>query len=247
MAWTVPRDWTTGEIVTETMMDTHVRDNLNYLKGATGAISLDGDVTVNDAASALFALNHTSGVFKSYHGISSAGAAAWNINRNPDSGAFDDTAKSHASMTMDGSGTSSFIAWRTAAAANTFGTERMRLNGAGFLGIGRTVPQGVLHTYDSISGLLKYEFDGLDGTARTLIPDGAGDVLYSVSFWALIRSSGGTVVHVLPTNVAPGANVNMYSSGADIVQFQVAANGAVTVQRTGGALTYKVSLLLHWL
>lgn len=32
MAWTTPRDWTTGELVTEAMMDTHVKDNLVYLK-----------------------------------------------------------------------------------------------------------------------------------------------------------------------------------------------------------------------
>lgn len=37
MAWTTPRDWTTGEVVTEAMMDTHVRDNLSYLKGEVDA------------------------------------------------------------------------------------------------------------------------------------------------------------------------------------------------------------------
>lgn len=31
MAWTTPRDWTTGELVTSTIMNTHVRDNLNAL------------------------------------------------------------------------------------------------------------------------------------------------------------------------------------------------------------------------
>lgn len=31
-SWTTPRDWTNGELVTDTMMDTHVRDNLLYLK-----------------------------------------------------------------------------------------------------------------------------------------------------------------------------------------------------------------------
>lgn len=31
MAWTAPRDWTAGELVTEAMMDTHIKDNLNYL------------------------------------------------------------------------------------------------------------------------------------------------------------------------------------------------------------------------
>ena len=31
MAWSTPRTWTTDEIVTKTMMDTDVRDNMNYL------------------------------------------------------------------------------------------------------------------------------------------------------------------------------------------------------------------------
>ena len=32
MGWTTPRDWATDELVTEAMMDTHVKDNLNHLK-----------------------------------------------------------------------------------------------------------------------------------------------------------------------------------------------------------------------
>jgi hypothetical protein len=32
MAWTTPRTWATGELVTKTIMDTHIRDNLNALK-----------------------------------------------------------------------------------------------------------------------------------------------------------------------------------------------------------------------
>ena len=31
MAWTSPRTWTTGELVTAALMNTHVRDNLSYL------------------------------------------------------------------------------------------------------------------------------------------------------------------------------------------------------------------------
>lgn len=31
MAWSVPRTWTTGEVVTAAMMNTDVRDNLNFL------------------------------------------------------------------------------------------------------------------------------------------------------------------------------------------------------------------------
>lgn len=32
MAWTSPRTWNVGELVTKLIMDTHIRDNLNYLK-----------------------------------------------------------------------------------------------------------------------------------------------------------------------------------------------------------------------
>jgi hypothetical protein len=30
--WTTPRTWATGEVVTESMLNTHVRDNLEYVK-----------------------------------------------------------------------------------------------------------------------------------------------------------------------------------------------------------------------
>lgn len=46
MAWTAPRDWTTGELVTASIMNTHVRDNLvdlrtdvDYLEGKPYAIA----------------------------------------------------------------------------------------------------------------------------------------------------------------------------------------------------------------
>ena len=31
MAWTSPRTWTAGELISKAIMDTHVRDNLNAL------------------------------------------------------------------------------------------------------------------------------------------------------------------------------------------------------------------------
>ena len=56
MAWTTPRTWTTGEVVTKTIMDTHVRDNLNALASLdfaqitsdTAAISATTDATAVD-------------------------------------------------------------------------------------------------------------------------------------------------------------------------------------------------------
>lgn len=37
MAWTTPRDWTGTEFVTEAIMDTHVKDNLNALRNGQRA------------------------------------------------------------------------------------------------------------------------------------------------------------------------------------------------------------------
>lgn len=37
MAWTIPRNWTAGELITALIMNTHIRDNLNYLKGQVDA------------------------------------------------------------------------------------------------------------------------------------------------------------------------------------------------------------------
>lgn len=37
MIWTAPRTWMTGEIVAAAMMNTHVRDNLDFLKGQVDA------------------------------------------------------------------------------------------------------------------------------------------------------------------------------------------------------------------
>lgn len=36
MGWTAPRTWVTAEVVTAALMNTHVRDNLRYLKGLDG-------------------------------------------------------------------------------------------------------------------------------------------------------------------------------------------------------------------
>src|SRR5262245_9497185 len=178
MAWTSPSDWTVSEIVTAAKMNTHVRDNLKFLKGASGQIDLDSDLLITNAQTQLLTLENSGGAARAYFGVNTAAGAVWDVNRNPTGGAFDDTAKSHARIAMDGSGTSSFITFLVANAANTTGTERLRVTGAGYMGLNRSSPQGLLHGYNTISGFMHYEFDGVDGTARTVIPDGTGDVQY---------------------------------------------------------------------
>lgn len=76
MAWTAPRTWSTGELVTATMMNTHVRDNLLALKtppaasvatfSATSTTSttfvdyLDVTITFNTEGGAVMAFLSTS-------------------------------------------------------------------------------------------------------------------------------------------------------------------------------------------
>ena len=52
--WTTPRDWTTAELVTETMMDTHVKGNFNALMNAlartcSGRLTLTSGTAVTTA------------------------------------------------------------------------------------------------------------------------------------------------------------------------------------------------------
>lgn len=42
MAWTAPRTWVTLELVTAAIMNTHVRNNLLYLKGEAGPVEVEG-------------------------------------------------------------------------------------------------------------------------------------------------------------------------------------------------------------
>lgn len=46
MAWTSPKTWSADELVTNTMLNTHLRDNLNYLKAKPyGKASLATQIT----------------------------------------------------------------------------------------------------------------------------------------------------------------------------------------------------------
>ena len=44
MAWTAPRTHTVGELITASILNTHIRDNLLYLKGNAGTITFDAAI-----------------------------------------------------------------------------------------------------------------------------------------------------------------------------------------------------------
>lgn len=45
MAWTTPRTWATGEVVTASIMNTHVRDNLNAVGASTAQVTTSETTT----------------------------------------------------------------------------------------------------------------------------------------------------------------------------------------------------------
>lgn len=256
MAWTAPRTWAAFEVVTAANFNTHLRDNLKYLKGQAGTIAFEDGATFAaavtvDGSGAQIIADNSAAAFRGFWGVNNSSLSIWDVNRSPITGTFDDTAKSHARIALDGTGSASSIQFLTANAANTVGTERMRIDSTGKVGIGRTAPQGQLHVYGSISGIIHYEFDGVDGTARTVLPDGAGDVLYTLWLAWVIRASTGEIRcdSISSSSFAPGSNLTLQSlnAGADVCQLAIAANGSVTVQRTAGAKTYKVGIWMLWI
>lgn len=74
MAWTTPRTWTTGEIVTAAYMNTHVRDNL--LETAPAKVTTLGDLIIGSGAGAIKRLGR--GSAHAVLGVNSSGTdLAW--------------------------------------------------------------------------------------------------------------------------------------------------------------------------
>ena len=122
---------------------------------------------------------------------------------------------------------------------------------AGDLGLGavRLAPGGLLHGYDQSSGFLHWENAAVGGTAVTVIADGAYDVTAALCAQYVLKSSGGTPPDDWQAGVVtlePGTNGNLYNEEATL-RLSVSAGGAVTLQRTAGASTFKVALWLLWI
>jgi len=97
-----------------------------------------------------------------------------------------------------------------------------------------------VYHWEAVSGVeLSWEYDGLDGTLRTILP--AGSIVDGVMFDGIMVSS--TAVKRYPDgNVEPGSSQVIDFGGGNQVTIASAAGGDFTIQRTAGALTYHVKL-----
>ncbi len=46
MSWVAPRTYVTGEVITASILNQHIRDNLRYLKGLEGDVTFDDDIDI---------------------------------------------------------------------------------------------------------------------------------------------------------------------------------------------------------
>lgn len=117
---------------------------------------------------------------------------------------------------------------------------------AGDVGFGAT-PQGKMHAHDGTGGFMFVTKTGITGTAQTIIPNGTGDVVYQLLADIAWRDSAGNSGSVTRALAPGGSNYIVDDGGSNVLTLAVAANGAVTVQRTAGSRTYTVSMIMTWL
>lgn len=230
MGWTAPRTWVVGEIETAAIFNPHIRDNLLYLKGNAGAVTIEDELlSVVAAGGTLTAqgTNNTSfGRLRLIGKKTSAAAVEWRIMAN----AISDTGE---------------LAFYDVAAT----AERMRIDNAGFVGIGTAAPQGKLHIARAAAGGMMFLSGTISGTLNTLAV--AGTVTVMAIMWGMIRNNGGTSLSFIGlisanTFALGTALVVNCNTASDQVTITVTAGGAVTAQRTAGSNSHELHVTVYY-
>jgi hypothetical protein len=232
MGWTAPASWSVSEIVLASKMNTHIRDNLDYLKGNAGAVAISDRVGITVAANNTtgdLSLDGAYGAINDYHQIGWLGVSA-----------IRGIASAGGEMSFD------FILQSAGSGTIATGRNVMRMNGGnGNVGIGTTSPQGKIHAVGAGGGFMFLSANAVDGTLQTLAV--AGTVTQFASFYAIGRNNTGGGVATLNPGNATGLNqlINFPAGLTDTVTIGVTAGGAITVQRTAGAnATHQVLMLV---
>lgn len=92
-----------------------------------------------------------------------------------------------------------------------------------------------------------WNYSAVADTAITVIPNAAGDVTELLTCMYAVAEVTGTDTGGGVVSLAPSESYNICSDATNILTLAVAADGSVTVQRTAGTDTYKVSLWMTWI
>ncbi len=250
MAWSAPRTWVVSEVVTASVMNAHVRDNLKYLKGQAGDVTIEDRVNIpltSGTNGKGLRIGDATNQYANFQGLdlSSNSYIFFSTNRQYDGSAWQQLNARAAGLVQI---TQDALTFATFPASSSVPTVRFKIDNAGNVGIGTVTPQGPLHAVGAGGGFMFLSLSGVNGTLQT--PVVAGTVTYGVYGRAAIRSSqpatnasdfsagGGALL-------APGSSVAL-TVGADTITIAVTAGGAITVQRTAGSNTHVVNLFIMY-
>jgi hypothetical protein len=242
MAWTAPRDWTAGEVVTETMMDVHVRDNLQYLKDLFDGVqnqTWTPAYAATDANPVTIALRKARGtlaapaivnafdnlgdiLFQGHDGATYQTAARITVNVATGPGAGDMPGRMDFYTTPDGSATS---------------VLNFRLGSAGQLQVG-----------DGSAAFPVWTF--LNDTDTGMWRSGANQLEFSVggSSYFTLNTAGAlsaqpmTVVSTAATTL----KLNRFSSDGVLVDFMRDSSSIGSISVAGGVVAYNPFMGAHY-
>jgi hypothetical protein len=86
----------------------------------------------------------------------------------------------------------------------------------------------------------------IGGTAKTVRPNGTGDVT-AIAFATATTLPSAGAANATHGSVSPGGTLTLWTDGTHTLTLAIAADGSVTVQRTAGTITFTVSLMLVFL
>lgn len=222
MAWTTPATFTVGEVVTASKLNTHIRDNLRYLKGLDGAVTIESALVVSGGSvDARGAVSETAiGADSARIGVASgtprivledASATVWQMDNN--GGVY---------------------------RLFTPGVVRMALNAAnGNAGFGVDTPAGALHAVQSPGGFLVFCRTGIGATPVQIVTGASR----RISLWGVAhRVSGGLNQIVNGSSAISGSTADIFTDGGTNTLRVTNTAGTVTVARAAGSDTYEVVL-----
>jgi len=229
MAWTDPRTWATGEVVTAALMNTHVRDNLNQCPAHI--VTTAGDIVYATGDSALARLALGTGGYILHVGGSSA--PAWTNSPSISGITLSGVLDANGSIDFDGTtaafdGSGAITLTSTSTSANGI---HLRANG----GTSETIK---IHSDQGTSVT-----EG--GASVQLLSDAGGIGIKSTANLAsaiLLTADGGTSETIV-IHSDQGSGVGSITLLSDAGGITLNANGAVAVTNTltvGGAVTVGV-------
>jgi hypothetical protein len=219
-------------------MNTHVRDNFNYLKGNAGAVVISDTLQatqlgVGVAASA------------SYAAYINSGALPTRIERSGSAGSWlelrsaSQDATNKWSLRIRDLAEGDFSIYDMTAA-----DPRLYINSIGNVGIGVTAPKGRFHAFDTESGAFLWRNTAVAGSTVAVLA--AGAVVAGVSGLYVVYDGSNRSSGSIPNVAATGtlAVTHTLHTGTGTYVLHVNANGSVDVQRTSGSGTGQISLWL---